>query len=82
MGPEPSCVDFLNAAGEAVASGCRDRSGGVIGGQIVIAGKLAVCLAQPGRLGDLSNQRQSLLFQLHRTETNATGLLPARSATP
>ncbi|WP_373681184.1 outer membrane protein, partial [Bradyrhizobium sp. MOS002] len=29
-----NCVDFLDAAGVAFASGCRDRSGGVIGGQL------------------------------------------------
>src|SRR5436190_11836274 len=33
-GQSHSCVDFLNAAGVAFAQGCRDRSGGLIGGQL------------------------------------------------
>ena len=29
-----NCVDFLNTAGVAVAQGCRERSGGLFGGQL------------------------------------------------
>jgi outer membrane immunogenic protein len=78
-GQSHSCVDFLNAAGVAVASGCRDRSGGVIGGQIGYrwqAGPWVFGLEAQGDWADLSNQRQSLLFPglSTRTETNAIGL--------
>ena len=29
-----NCVDFFNTAGTDFADGCRDRSGGVVGGQL------------------------------------------------
>ena len=59
-----NCVDFLDAAGVAFASGCRDRSGGVIGGQLGYrwqSSQWVFGLEAQGDWADLSNQRVSLL---------------------
>jgi outer membrane immunogenic protein len=74
-----NCVDFLDAAGVAVASGCRDRSGGVIGGQLGYrwqASQWVFGLEAQGDWADLSNQRVSLIDASlsTRTKTSAIGL--------
>ena len=74
-----NCVDFLDAAGVAVASGCRDRSGGVIGGQLGYrwqSSQWVFGLEAQGDWADLSNQRVSLIDPRFstRTKTSAIGL--------
>jgi outer membrane immunogenic protein len=74
-----NCVDFLDAAGVAVASGCRDRSGGVIGGQLGYrwqASQWVFGLEAQGDWADLSNQRVSLFDPTlsTRAKTSAIGL--------
>ncbi|MET4120731.1 outer membrane immunogenic protein [Bradyrhizobium sp. JR4.1] len=74
-----NCVDFLDAAGVAVASGCRDRSGGVIGGQLGYrwqASQWVFGLEAQGDWADLSNQRVSLFNPAlsTRAKTSAIGL--------
>src|SRR5436190_24302885 len=58
-----NCVDFLDAAGVAVAQGCRERSGGLIGGQLGYrwqASQFVFGLEAQGDWADLTNQRVSL----------------------
>jgi outer membrane immunogenic protein len=78
-GQSRNCWDFLDAAGVAFASGCRERSGGLIGGQIGYrwqAGQWVFGLEAQGDWADLSNQRVSLLNPAlsTRTKTDAIGL--------
>src|SRR4051812_20713745 len=57
-----NCVDFITLAG-TVASGCRDRSGGVVGGQIGYrwqASQFVFGLEAQGDWADFSNSRVSL----------------------
>src|SRR6476619_958011 len=67
-GQSHSCVDFLNAGGVAVAQGCRDRSGGLIGGQ------LGYRWQAQGDWADLSNQRASLVNPALSTRTKTSGI--------
>ena len=63
-GQSRNCWDFLDAAGVAFASGCRERSGGLIGGQIGYrwqASQWVFGLEAQGDWADLSNQRVSLI---------------------
>ena len=72
-----NCVDFLDAAGVAVASGCRDRSGGVIGGQLGYrwqASQWVFGLEAQGDWADLSNQRVSLINSDFSTRTKTSGI--------
>src|SRR3954447_13531759 len=72
-----NCVDFLDAAGVAFASGCRDRSGGVIGGQLGYrwqASQWVFGLEAQGDWADLSNQRVSLLDPTLSTRTKTSGI--------
>jgi outer membrane immunogenic protein len=78
-GENHNCVDFINGAGVAVASGCRDRSGGLIGGQLGYrwqANQFVFGLEAQGDWADLSNQRVSLINPAlsTRTKTSAIGL--------
>src|SRR4051812_49563682 len=53
-GESHNCVDFFNAAGVGFAQGCRDRSGGLIGGQhgyIFEGQQIVFCFGSPGGLG-------------------------------
>ena len=74
-----NCVDLLDAAGTAFAQGCRDRSGGLIGGQLGYrwqASQFVFGLEAQGDWADLSNQRLSLINSTFstRTKTGAIGL--------
>jgi outer membrane immunogenic protein len=74
-----NCVDFLDAAGVAVAQGCRERSGGLIGGQLGYrwqASQFVFGLEAQGDWADLTNQRVSLFNDAFstRTKTSAIGL--------
>ena len=72
-----NCWDFLDAAGFAVASGCRERSGGLIGGQIGYrwqASQWVFGLEAQGDWADLNNQRVSLFDPLFSTRTKTDGI--------
>ena len=78
-GQTRNCWDFLDAGGFAVASGCRDRSGGLAGGQIGYrwqAGTWVFGVEAQGDWADLSNTRISVVDPLFstRTKTDAIGL--------
>ena len=76
-GQSHSCVDFLNAAGVAVAQGCRDRSGGIVGGQLGYrwqASQWVFGLEAQGDWADLSNQRVSLINPAFSTRTTTDGI--------
>jgi outer membrane immunogenic protein len=76
-GQNHNCWDFLDVAGVAVASGCRDRSGGLIGGQIGYrwqASQWVFGLEAQGDWADLSNQRVSLINPAFSTRTTTDGI--------
>ena len=76
-GKSHSCVDFLDGAGVAFAQGCRDRSGGVIGGQIGYrwqASQWVFGLEGQGDWADLSNTRVSVLNPALSTRTKTSGI--------
>ena len=57
-GQSRNCWDFLDAAGVAFAAGCRERSGGLVGGQIGYrwqASQWVFGLEAQGDWADLSN---------------------------
>ena len=73
-----NCVDFITVAG-TFASGCSDRSGGVVGGQIGYrwqTGSWVFGLEGQGDWADLSNTRVSLIDPTLSTtvKTDAIGL--------
>lgn len=77
-GQSHNCVDFVTLAG-TVASGCRDRSGGVVGGQVGYrwqSNQFVFGLEAQGDWADLSNTRVSLLDPTLSTtvKTDAIGL--------
>jgi outer membrane immunogenic protein len=68
-GQSRNCVDFLN-----VTDGCRERSGGLVGGQIGYrwqANQWVFGLEAQGDWADLSNQRVSLINPLFSTRTKS-----------
>ena len=78
-GQSRNCWDFLDAAGVAVASGCRERSGGLVRrpDRLSLAGQsVGVWRGSPGRLGGSQQPRVSLFNPLFstRTKTDAIGL--------
>ena len=76
-GESHSCVDFLNATGVAVAQGCRDRSGGLIGGQLGYrwqSSQWVFGVEAQGDWADLSNQRLSLVNPTLSTRTKTSGI--------
>src|SRR3954466_15665070 len=76
-GESHSCVDFLNAAGVAFAQGCRDRSGGLIGGQIGYrwqASQWVFGLEAQGDWADFSSSRISLLDPTLSTRVKTDGI--------
>jgi outer membrane immunogenic protein len=78
-GQTHNCWDFVNAAGTAFADGCRDRSGGLIGGQVGYrwqTSQFVFGLEAQGDWADLSNTRVSLLNPGLSTQvkTDAIGL--------
>jgi outer membrane immunogenic protein len=71
-GQSRNCVDFLN-----VTDGCRERSGGLVGGQIGYrwqANQWVFGLEAQGDWADLSNQRVSLINPLFSTRTKTDGI--------
>ena len=76
-GQSRNCWDFLDVAGVAVASGCRERSGGLFGGQLGYrwqASQWVFGLEAQGDWADLSNQRVSLFNPLFSTRTKTDGI--------
>jgi outer membrane immunogenic protein len=78
-GQSRNCWDFVDAAGFVVADGCRERSGGLVGGQIGYrwqAGTWVFGVEAQGDWADLSNTRTSIVNPLFstRTTTDAIGL--------
>src|SRR6516225_7729117 len=77
-GQSHNCVDFITALG-TVASGCADRSGGVVGGQLGYrwqTNQFVFGLEAQGDWADLSNTRVSLFDPTLSTtvKTDAIGL--------
>jgi outer membrane immunogenic protein len=71
-----NCVDFV-INGVGTASGCRDRSGGVIGGQLGYrwqSSQWVFGLEAQGDWADLSNQRVSLINSGFSTRTKTSGI--------
>src|SRR4029079_13192738 len=71
-GQSRNCWDFLDAAGVAFASGCRERSEGCMGGESGYgwqAGQWVFGLEAQGDWADLSNQRVSLINPAFSTRT-------------
>ena len=67
-----NCVDFLG-----VTDGCRERSGGLVGGQLGYrwqASQWVFGLEAQGDWADLSNQRVSLINPLFSTRTKTDGI--------
>ena len=76
-GDSHNCVDFLDVTGVAVAQGCRDRSGGLFGGQIGYrwqASQWVFGLEAQGDWADLNNQRVSIANPLLSTRTKTSGI--------
>src|ERR1700736_5592391 len=72
-----NCVDFFNATGVDFADGCRERSGGVIGGQFGYRWQVSQWvfgLEAQGDWADLSNTRLSILNPLVSTRTKTDGI--------
>src|SRR4051794_30831611 len=62
-GESRNCWDFVTAVGAVIADGCRDRSGGLAGGQIGYrwqAAQWVFGLEAQGDWADLSNRHVSL----------------------
>jgi outer membrane immunogenic protein len=76
-GQSRNCWDFVDVAGIVVADGCRERSGGLIGGQIGYrwqANQFVFGLEAQGDWADLSNQRVSIIDPLFSTRTKTDGI--------
>jgi outer membrane immunogenic protein len=77
-GQSNSCWDILTPAGVLLsAEACRERSGGMIGGQLGYrwqANQWVFGLEAQGDWADLSNQRISLLNPLFSTRTSTDGI--------
>lgn len=75
-GQSHNCWDFVTPGG-VVADGCRDRSGGVIGGQLGYrwqAGQFVFGLEGQGDWADLSSSRASLINPAFSTRTKTDGI--------
>jgi outer membrane immunogenic protein len=76
-GQSRNCFDFVDAFGVFVADGCRERSGGLAGGQIGYrwqAGTWVFGLEAQGDWADLSGQRISLINPAFSTRTTTDGI--------
>jgi outer membrane immunogenic protein len=76
-GQSRNCWDFVNAVGVVVADGCRERSGGLVGGQIGYrwqAGTWVFGLEVQGDWADLSHTRVSLLDPTLSTRIKTDGI--------
>jgi outer membrane immunogenic protein len=78
-----NCWDFVPIAGAVVSDGCRNRSGGVAGGQIGYrwqSNQFVFGLEAQGDWADLTNSRVSLINPAFstRTQTDGIGLFTAQ----
>jgi outer membrane immunogenic protein len=76
-GQTRNCVNFVDAAGFVVADGCRERSGGLAGGQIGYRWQVSQWvfgLEAQGDWADLSNTRVSLIDPRFSTRTKTDGI--------
>ena len=76
-GQSHNCWDFIGVAGDVFPDGCRDRSGGLIGGQIGYrwqSGYWVFGLEAQGDWADLSNTRISLINPAFSTRTKTDGI--------
>jgi outer membrane immunogenic protein len=76
-GQSRNCVDFLNATGIDFADGCRERSGGVVGGQLGYrwqASQWVFGVEAQGDWADLSNTRLSIINPAFSTRTKTDGI--------
>jgi outer membrane immunogenic protein len=76
-GETRNCWDFVPVAGGILADGCRDRSGGVVGGQLGYrwqANQFVFGLEAQGDWADLSNTRLSLINPAFSTRTKTDGI--------
>ena len=72
-----NCWDFVPVAGVIVPNGCRDQSGGVIGGQIGYrwqANQFVFGLEAQGDWADINSTRQSFLFPAFATHVKVDGI--------
>ncbi len=72
-----NCVDFIGVLGTDLSDGCRERSGGVAGGQLGYrwqANQLVFGLEAQGDWADLTSSRVSLINPLFSTQTKTDGL--------
>jgi outer membrane immunogenic protein len=79
-GESNNCWDFITAVGAAIGDGCRDRSGGVLGGQLGYrwqTSQFVFGLEGQGDWADFSNTRASVInpFFSTRVKTDGIGLL-------
>src|SRR6478609_5027115 len=75
-GQSRNCVDFVTVAG-TFASGCSERSGGVVGGQLGYrwqTNQFVFGLEAQGDWADLSNTRVSLLNPALSTRVKTDGI--------
>src|ERR1700712_2321615 len=71
-GQSRNCVDFVGVAGGVVAGGCRERSGGLVGGQIGYrwqASQWVFGLEAQGNWADFSGRNQSRFNPLFDNST-------------
>jgi outer membrane immunogenic protein len=76
-GESRNCWDFVPVAGGILADGCRDRSGGVVGGQLGYrwqANQFVFGVEAQGDWADLSNTRLSLINPAFSTRTKTDGI--------
>jgi len=76
-GSSHNCWDFVTLAGPVFTDGCRDRSGGVIGGQIGYrwqSNQFVFGLEAQGDWADLTNTRVSLLNPTLSTRVRTDGI--------
>jgi len=76
-GQTRNCWDFVGVAGTIFSDGCRERSGGLAGGQLGYrwqANQFVFGLEAQGDWADLSSSRVSLLNPLFSTNTKTDGI--------
>ena len=76
-GSSHSCWDFVTAGGAVIRDGCRDATGGIIGGQVGYrwqTGQFVFGLEGQGDWADLSGSRVSLINPAFSTRTRVDGI--------
>ncbi|QIG98151.1 MULTISPECIES: outer membrane protein [Bradyrhizobium] len=76
-GQSRNCWDFVGVAGTVIGDGCRERSGGLVGGQIGYrwqANQWVFGLEAQGDWADLSSQRASIIAPAFSTRTTTDGI--------